>query len=72
MKTSHEKDVKNKETELAALKVKIKTLEISQGDSSQRVSEVREELSSKIKSKNLFIHLNTPCPFYLCQVRYLT
>lgn len=51
MKTTHEKDLKNKETELSALKVKIEALKQSQGDSGKRVAEVRDEYSTKVKSK---------------------
>lgn len=51
MKSTHEKDLKNKETELSALKIKIETLKQSQGDSGKRVAEVRDEYSTKVKSK---------------------
>lgn len=49
MKVAHEKELKNRETELASLKLKIRSLEQEGG--SKRVAEVREELSAKVKSK---------------------
>lgn len=50
MKTVHEKELRNRETELAALKVKIRSLEHA-GSSTKKVSELKDEYFAKIQSK---------------------
>lgn len=50
MKVAYEKEQRNKETELAALKVKIRSLEHSTGTSTKKVSELKDEYSTKIQS----------------------
>lgn len=51
MKNAHEKELRNRETELAALKVKIRSLEHSSGSSTKKVSELKDEYLSKIQSE---------------------
>lgn len=51
MRSSHDKDTKNKEAELATLKGKIKVLEQSSGAGVKRIAELKQEHEEASKSK---------------------
>lgn len=50
MRLSHDKDVKNKEAELATLKGKIKVLEQSSGAGAKKIAELKQDYEENIKS----------------------
>lgn len=50
MRVSHDKDVKNKEVELATLKGKVKILEQSSGAGIKKISDLKQEYEEKSKS----------------------
>lgn len=50
MRVAHDKDCKNKETELATLKGKLKILEQTSGAGAKRISELKQEHEEAIKS----------------------
>lgn len=56
MKVNHEKENKNKETELSSLRNKMRTLEMSAGSGSKKVSEVKQEYQERIDS--MFTHFH--------------
>ncbi|XP_045494055.1 early endosome antigen 1 isoform X2 [Colias croceus] len=49
MRTSHDKDTKNKEAELATLKGKLKILEQTSGAGAKRIAELKQEYEDTIK-----------------------
>ncbi|XP_077295291.1 uncharacterized protein LOC143917604 isoform X2 [Arctopsyche grandis] len=49
MKVIHEKDLKNKELELASLKSKLRTLEQTSGAGSKKIEELKKEYDEKFK-----------------------
>ncbi|XP_038208413.1 myosin-9 isoform X3 [Zerene cesonia] len=49
MRTSHDKDIKNKEAELATLKGKLKILEQTSGAGAKRIAELKQEYEDTIK-----------------------
>lgn len=50
MRTAHDKDIKNKEAELATLKGKLKVLEQSSGAGAKRISDLKQEYEETVKS----------------------
>lgn len=56
MKANYEKENKNKETELSSLRNKIRTLEMSAGTGSKKVSEVKQEYQERIDSMLTHFH----------------
>lgn len=50
MRNNHDKDIKNKEAELAALKGKLKVLEQTAGAGAKRLTELKQEHEDAIKS----------------------
>lgn len=51
MRVAHDKDVKNKEAELATLKGKVKILEQSSGAGIKKIADLKQEYEEKTKSK---------------------
>jgi hypothetical protein len=51
MKTSQEKELKNREQELSSLRTKLRSLEGNSGSNSKKVTEIKEEYQSRIDSK---------------------
>lgn len=51
IRISHDKDVKNKEAELATLKGKLKVLEQSSGAGAKRIVDLKQEYEETVKSK---------------------
>lgn len=56
MRTAHDKDIKNKEAELATLRGKLKVLEQSSGAGAKRIADLKQEYEETVKSK-IFIRL---------------
>lgn len=52
MRVSHDKDIKNKEAELATLKGKLKVLEQSTGAGVKRIADLKQEYEDTVKSKS--------------------
>jgi uncharacterized membrane protein len=51
MRTAHDRDVKNKEAELATLKGKLKVLEQSTGAGAKRIADLKQEYEESVKSQ---------------------
>lgn len=50
MRIAHDKDIKNKEAELATLKGKLKVLEQSSGVGAKKISDLKQEHEESVKS----------------------
>ena len=50
MRANHDKDIKNKEAELATLKGKLKILEQNTKAGAKRLSELKQEYEESVKS----------------------
>lgn len=50
MRANHDKDIKNKEAELATLKGKLKVLEQTSGAGAKRLTELKQEHEETVKS----------------------
>lgn len=50
MRLTHDKDIKNKEAELATLKGKLKVLEQTSGAGTKRLAELKQEYEESVKS----------------------
>lgn len=50
MRIAHDKDVKNKDAELATLKGKLKILEQNSGAGAKRITELKQEYEETVKS----------------------
>lgn len=61
MKMIHEKDLKNKELELATLKGKLRTLEQTSGAGSKKIEELKKEYDEKFKSKIIPVRTYNLC-----------
>lgn len=51
MRVAHDRDIKNKEAELATLKGKLKVLEQSSGAGAKRIADLKQEYEETVKSK---------------------
>lgn len=51
MRIAHDKDIRNKEVELATLKGKLKVLEQSSGAGAKRIADLKQEYEETVKSK---------------------
>lgn len=58
MRANHDKDIKNKEAELATLKGKLKVLEQSTGAGAKRLSELKQEYEESVKSMYILSYQN--------------
>lgn len=50
MRITHDKDIKNKEAELATLKGKLKILEQNSGAGAKKIADLKQEYEETIKS----------------------
>lgn len=55
MRTAHDKDIKNKEAELATLRGKLKVLEQSSGAGAKRIADLKQVYEETVKSKALVV-----------------
>lgn len=53
MRIAHDRDIKNKEAELATLRGKLKVLEQSSGAGAKRIADLKQEYEETVKSKIL-------------------
>lgn len=51
VRVAHDRDIKNKEAELATLKGKLKVLEQSSGAGAKRIADLKQEYEETVKSK---------------------
>lgn len=56
MRTAHDRDIKNKEAELATLRGKLKVLEQSSGAGAKRIADLKQEYEETVKSKTLLVY----------------
>lgn len=56
MRNAHDKDIKNKEAELATLRGKLKVLEQSSGAGTKRIADMKQEYEETVKSNILVVY----------------